>query len=412
MTPPSVPPALATLPALYGPRFQNEPARLYREMREQYGPVAPVLLEGGVPAWLVLGYRELLHVTNNPELFARTSRHWHGWSRVSPDWSLRPYVEYQPSSILSDAEEHRRLSPALHEALTAVDQVELSTQVEQIADRLTDMFAPRGEADLIAQYTHQIPLLVLAKLFGLPDAEAPELVRDVAASADEGDEAVRAHERIVARMLRLVRDKRVRPGEDLPSRILSHPVVELTDEQIATDLFLTMGAAQLTTADWMGNALRLMFTDDRFAATLAGGRRSVRQALNEVLWEETPTQNFIGRFATRETHLAGRRIHTGDLVVLGLAAANTDPLVHPEPGRGSADNQAHMSFSHGEHGCPYPAQEIAATIVESAIEVLLDRLPDVDLAVAPEALVWRQSVWMRGLTALPVRFTPTCTSGF
>ncbi|MFF5989896.1 hypothetical protein [Prauserella flavalba] len=31
--------------------------------------------------------------------------------------------------------------------------------------------------------------------------------------------------------------------------------------------------------------------------------------------------------------------------------------------------------SDGEHGCPYPAQEIAATIVESAIEVLLDRLP-------------------------------------
>ncbi|HEY7486340.1 MAG TPA: cytochrome P450, partial [Streptosporangiaceae bacterium] len=56
--------------------------------------------------------------------------------------------------------------------------------------------------------------------------------------------------------------------------------------------------------------------------------------------------------------------------------------------------------------CPHPAQEIAEVIAEIAIEVLLDRLPDVTLAVADEALVWRASPWMRGLIALPVRFSP------
>ncbi|EHR53384.1 cytochrome P450 [Saccharomonospora amisosensis] len=394
---------------LYGPRFQNNPAELYRQMREKYGPVAPVLLEGDVPGWLVLGYREVYYVTSNPHLFARTSRGWHGWKHVSPDWSLRPYVEYQPSSILTDAEEHQRLAPALHGALAEVDQVELRSHVQRLADQLIDRFAGKGEADLVSEYTHQLPLLVLAKLFGLPDAEAPVLVRDVAASADEGDEAVRAHQRIVERMRALVREKRERPGGDLPSRILEHPMA-LSDDEIATDLFLTMGAGQLTTADWMGNALRLMLTDDRFAVNLSGGRRSVGQALNEVLWEETPTQNFIGRFATRDTHLGGHHIQTGDLLVLGLAAANTDPHVRPESYDNAVGNQAYMSFSHGEHGCPYPAQEIAATIVEGGIEVVLDRLPDVHLSVPGEQLEWRQSVWMRGLIALPVEFTPTHTS--
>jgi cytochrome P450 len=45
-------------------------------------------------------------------------------------------------------------------------------------------------------------------------------------------------------------------------------------------------------------------------------------------------------------------------------------------------------------------------IAQSAIEVLLDRLPDLELLVAADELVWRESVWMRGLHSLPVRFTP------
>lgn len=391
------------LPTLYGPRFQENPVQLYREIREQHGPVAPVLLEGGVPAWLVLGYRELRYVTSNPHLFARTSRNWHSWNDVSPEWSLRPYVEYQPCSILSDADEHRQLSPALHDALAAVDQIDLNNQVQRFADARIDEFAGRGEADLMAEYAHPVPLQMLAWLFGFPEDEVPALIQDVALSAVEGDEAVRAHKRIVDRMLEVVRSKHELPGDDLPSRIIAHPV-ELSDEEIANDMFLTLGAAQLALTNWIGSALRLMFTDERFATNLAGGRRSVGQALNEVLWLESPCQNFVGRWAVQDTQLGGQRIGRGDLLVLGIAAANDDPLVRNAAG--GADNQAHMSFSHGEHGCPFPAQEIATITAEAAIQVLLDRLPDIDLAVDPSELTWQPSVWLRGLNSLPVRFTP------
>ena len=42
----------------------------------------------------------------------------------------------------------------------------------------------------------------------------------------------------------------------------------------------------------------------------------------------------------------------------------------------------------------------------TGIEVVLDRLPDIDLAVPAESLTRRPSPWLRGLTELPVRFTP------
>src|SRR3954452_24458136 len=127
-------------------------------------------------------------------------------------------------------------------------------------------------------------------------------------------------------MERLLARKRERPGPDVPSRLLAHEA-GLVEEELVQDMLVVMAAAQQPTANWIGNTLRLMLTDDRFALTLSGGRRSVGQALNEVLWEDTPTQNFPGRWATRATELGGRRIREGDLVVLGLAAANTDPEV-------------------------------------------------------------------------------------
>lgn len=58
---------------LSGPGFHTEPQVVYRTMRSEYGPVVPVELPGGVPAWLVIGYRELHQVTSDGELFPGTS---------------------------------------------------------------------------------------------------------------------------------------------------------------------------------------------------------------------------------------------------------------------------------------------------------------------------------------------------
>jgi cytochrome P450 len=149
-----------------------------------------------------------------------------------------------------------------------------------------------------------------------------------------------------------------------------------------------------------------MLIDDQFSLTLQGGRISADHALIEVLWADSPSQNLVGRWATGDCELGGRRIRKGDLLVLGLQAANSDPQVRPQSADGAGLNKAHMSFANGEHSCPFPAREIAEVIARTAIEVLLDRAPDVELAVPAVVLEWRESVWTRGLNSLPVSFTP------
>jgi cytochrome P450 len=395
---------------LYGAQFLQDPAQLYARIRREHGGVAPILLDGDVPAWLLTGYREIHQVCHDSQLFARDTRRWNQWGNVPEDWPLLPYVMHNPSVMFTEGAEHRRRAGAIGDALSSVDQFDLGAHCERIADRLVDGFAGSGEADLIAGFAQQVPLLAVAKMYGMPDSEAPALVRDVAMSLDVGPEALPAYVRVQEAMARLVAAKREQPGADVPTVMRQHPA-NLTDDEIVQDLLVVTAAAQQPTANWIGNTIRLMLTDSRFAMTLAGGRGSVGQALNEVLWHDTPTQNFIGRFATRDTVLSGVRIRAGDLLVLGLAAGNADPHARPDPAAGALGNHAHMSFGHGEHGCPYPAPEVAEIIARTTVEVLLDRLPDLELAVPAAELVWRPSVWMRGLESLPVTFTPVHVAG-
>ncbi|GAB7180690.1 cytochrome P450 [Kitasatospora sp. Ki12] len=404
-TPPPGCPAHAGATPLYGPRFQTDPAQLYRELRAAHGPVAPVELAGGVPAWLVIGYRELQLVTGQPQLFGRDSSRWHAWETLPADWPLKPMMAPVPSILYAEGEEHVRRSRAVTDALAGIDPYELRKHSEEIADQLIDEFAGRGEADLVAEYAHRMPLLVLCRVFGLDEEQAPQLIAALLAMLDGGPDAPAGAQRLLELMLALVEEKAEYPGADVASRMLEHEA-GLTHDEVMRDLRVLLIAGHQPSSYWISNALRLMLTDERFAASLAGGRRSISQALNEALWEDTPTQIFAGRWAVRDTQLGGQRIGAGDMVLLGFAGANADPSVRQPDGRPAEGNRAHMSYSYGEHGCPFPAQEAAEVIATTAIEVLLDRLPDLRLAVAEHALVWRPSAWVRGLVALPVSFTP------
>ncbi|MEU0357716.1 cytochrome P450 [Streptomyces cyaneofuscatus] len=401
---------------LGGPGFHTEPQALYRSMRRDHGPVVPVELPGGFPAWLVIGYRELHQVTSDGELYPRDVSLWNQWERIPPDWPLLPMVGTpMPSIYFTAGAEHRRHAEMVVPALEAADPFEIRQHCEQLADRLIDAVCSRGTADLVAEFAEPLPVLVLARLVGFPDDEGADIAQVLKDLADGGPGAQKAHLRFGEHMHRLVAAKRAHPGDDVTSRMLAHPE-PFTDEEYALDLMAITAAGHLTTADWIGNSTRLMLTEDQFADALSGGRHSVAEAMNEVLWEDGPTQILAGRWAARDARLGGRNIARGDMLLLGLGAANADPHIRQQVTdqvvrSGQGGNSSHMAFSHGEYRCPFPAQEIAEIIARTGIEVLLDRLPDLELAVPATELVRRPSAFLRGMTALPVRFTPVRTTG-
>ncbi|MBL1084324.1 cytochrome P450 [Streptomyces actinomycinicus] len=388
------------------PRFRTEPATLYRELRRDHGTVVPVLLDSGIPAWLVVGYRELHRVTGDAALFSRDPGLWNQREKVRPGRPLLPVIGPAEPSVPSAADGRHRLRAAVFgSALDAVDPFALRRHAERFADELIDALCGTGEADLVAQYATLLPARVLARLYGFPDEDGPGLVTSLNDMIEGRGRALAGQAHLTVAVEQLLSERRKEPADDVVSRLLADDS-GLGDEEIARDLMMMTAAGHRPTADWIGSSLRLMLTDGRFAGSLYGGRGSVAEAMNEVLWEDTPAQTVAGRWAARDTHLGGRRIRAGDLLLLGLQGANRDPRVRSGASARTGGNHAHFSFGHGEHRCPFPAPEIAEVIARTAIEAVLDRLPDIGLAVPAESLTHRPSPWLRGLTALPVRFTP------
>ncbi|MGW7521867.1 cytochrome P450, partial [Streptomyces sp. NPDC054796] len=240
---------------------------------------------------------------------------------------------------------------------------------------------------------------------GVPSHQADALVAGFTAMLSGGPDAIAGQQQAREIITDHVQHTRTCPAANVTATLAGHPA-ELTHSQLVEDLVVAIIAGHQTTAYWMTNATRLMLTDDRFTNTFTRGRLPVRQALLEALWEDTPTQIFAGRFTTRPADLGNYRIPPGDLILLGLAAANTDPHIRADTTQGTRGSRAYLSYSHGPHGCPAPAQDLSEIIAAVGIEVLLDRLPDMTLACEPDQLRWQPGVWMRGLLALPVRFTP------
>jgi cytochrome P450 len=404
-----IPPSHAHAARLYGAEFAVNPIGAYQEMRRQHGRVAPVLLEGDVPAWMVLAYRELHHVLSNTQLFGRDSRRWNLWDQVPADWPLMPFVAWANTVLLIEGEDHTRRINAITDSLEKVDRVELTNICEQAADTLIDTFMADGQADLLSQYAQPLPIMVLAHLFGLKDADTTQLSTDLIMATTQQDGSIEAGQRAIGVIARLVQDRRANPGSGLTARLIEHPAA-MTDEELTMDMYICLAAGQQPTTDWITNTLRLMLTDDQFSLTLQGGRISADQALIEVMWKDSPAANLVGRWAAQDVELGGQRLRKGDLVVLGIQAANSDPQVRPDSLVDIGRNRSFMTYANGEHSCPYPAREISEVMARTAIEVLLDRAPDLELALPEEKLEWRESVWTRGLTALPVVFTPTTVS--
>ncbi|MDT3395973.1 cytochrome P450 [Streptomyces sp. B1866] len=389
---------------MYGPEFAADPHAAYRRMRA-YGPVAPVELAPDTDAMLVTSYQAALEVLRSPERFVRDPRRWKALAegRIGYDNPVVPMLHYRPNALFADGPEHQRLRRVINDGLARVDPNALRGYVERIADTLIDRFAGDGEAELLSAYARVVPLMVFDQLFGCPPALGDRLMEGMSGIWD-GVDAERKNALLTETLVELVTIKRRRPGADVTSWMLAHPE-RLTDEEMVHQGILLMGGGTEPQSNLIAGALRLLLSDDRFAGSLSGGSLPVEDALDEVLWLDPPAANYAAHYPVRDLDFHGVRLLAGEPVLISFAAGNTDPALASVR---RAGNRAHLAWGVGPHACP--ARGPARLIASVAVEKLLDRLPDLELAVPVEELEWRPGPFHRALTALPVRFPPATTA--
>ncbi|MFP1625404.1 cytochrome P450 [Streptomyces sp. 5K101] len=384
---------------LYGPEADT-PYTLYDALRREHGPVAPVLLPGDVPAWFVLGHRENLEVMRSPSQFSCDSRIWN--IRLQPDSPLLPITAWQPLLVFADGQEHARLRSAVTDSLARFNRNGVRRYVVRYTHQLIDSFAGVGHADLVADFAEKLPVLVLARQFGVRESDAPALGAAVRDMVKGTETALQSNEFVVSVMAELVQRKKEQPGEDFTSWLLAHES-SLTDDEVREHLRHAMVAANENTTNLIANTLRMVLTDRRFRASLSGGSMTLPDALDQVMWDAPPLAVGACRWATGDTRLGDQQINEGDLVLLGLAAGNVDPEIRPDLSAPVHGNRSHLAFSSGPHECP--GQDIGRAIADTGIDTLLARLPDVRLAVTEGELQVTASLVSSRLNNLPTRFT-------
>jgi cytochrome P450 len=382
----------------------RDPQAAYAGLRARWGVVAPVQLEPGINAWLVMGYEEICHVVRHERLFSRDPHNWRDLAEgfVAPDSGLGPMMFPRDNAYFKDGDTHRRLRAPLDEAVTGLDQRHMGRQVRSICAGLIAGFSGTGRADLVADYASVIPMLAVADLFGLDVALGHELRQCLLALFGSGSDSQAGNKRFEEILTDVMQARQAEPADDVTTSFVRHPNLDGPYE-IMQSMVLMISAGYETTTSWIAQALRLMLTDPRFAGRLRGGRLGVDDALDEVLWRDPPMANMPARFALRDIELAGQPIRRGDALILGLAAANADSRIHSGDTWIEQGNRSHLAWSTGPHTCP--AHVPARIIARAAVETALHLLPDIRLAMAPDEVALIPSPWTRCPASLPVTFT-------
>ncbi|MFF8606925.1 cytochrome P450 [Streptomyces sp. NPDC015346] len=385
---------------LYGPEFAADPQAYYSYLRH-FGPTAPVELAPGVEATLVTDYATALQLLQDSGSFRKDARRWRDLNEglVSPDSPVVPALAYRPNSMFSDGAEHLRLRQAITDSMARVDARKLTRTTEQVSEYLISQFGARGSADLLGDYARQLPLFVFNELFGCPADIGDRVLFGITGMFD-GVNAERAVEVLFGAVGELVALKRARPGEDVTSWLMQHQA-RLTDEEMVHQVALLLGAGTDPLGNLIGNTLHRLLTDDRYA----DGGGLIDEALEDTLWDNPPMSNYAAHYPAADMEFAGQKFQAGDLVLVSFAAANTGPKL--SAARQAGSNRSHLAWSAGPHACP--SKEPARQITVTAIENLLNQLPDVEPSVPEDSLVWRPGPFNRGLVTLPARFTPVTT---
>jgi cytochrome P450 len=305
---------------------------------------------------------------------------------------------------------HGRLRSLVSKAFT---QKALSRWEDQIVGRigneLIDGFAPDGKTDLVKTFTFPYPTRIIAALLGLPEEDFPQFQRwsiSMLSFTINPERGKAASQALVDYFKPILAERRAAPREDLISSLAAAEIDghQLDDEDIYSFIRLLLPAGVETTYRSLGNLLFGLLTNQDQLDAVRTDRSLLPQAIEEAVRWDAPLLN-ITRVATRDTELAGVPIPQGSSVMPMLGAANRQEDRYPDPDRFDIFRQAKVpiSWGHGVHVCL--GMHLARLEMRTAVNLLLDRLPNLRLDPDGDDPHIRGMVF-RSPTSLPVLFDP------
>lgn len=379
----------------------NGIAPLFRELRDTQ-PVVRVRTSAGDEAWLVTRYDEVKALLNDTRL-GRSHPEPAKAARVANAAVLTGPLNTPETEVAARTRFRRLIGPSF--AARRVQR--LRHQVQEIVDYLLDdLEASPKPADFHEALSFPLPVLVICQLLGVPTEDRAEF-RHYSAGAtmlQDPEKAKASWEELVRYMYKLVDIKRAEPGEDVFSDLLAVAEKEnLTDDEIARMGAGLLFAGHETTVTRLDLGALLLLTHPEERRRLQEDPSLLPSAVEEILRMVAPsTQDVLPRYAHEDITVCGTDIPAGDLILLAFTATNRDPDVFEDPDRFdiTRDSDRHIAFGHGPRFCI--GSSLARAELQCLFGTLFVRFPNLQLAVSPAELEFRDFTLTGGVTSLPV----------
>lgn len=299
---------------------------------------------------------------------------------------LAPFYALEAHSMLElEPPRHTRLRGLVLRAFTSRRIKELAPEITALAHEKIDAFPRDTPFDILTAFCQPIPVIVIARLLGVPDDMAPHLLRwSNAMVAMYQANRTRATEDAAAEaaadfsdfLRRYIETRRTDPRDDLITHLIAaeEEGAKLSTDELITTCILLLNAGHEATVHTLGNGIKTL---------LETGTRQIDEGTVEEILRYDPPLHMFTRHAYEEMTLYGHTFQRGDQVALLLASANRDPAQWPDPDRFKPARAVtqNTSFGGGLHFCV--GAPLARLELQIALPILWDLCPKLRIAEPP-----------------------------
>ncbi|MFC5819477.1 cytochrome P450 [Nonomuraea harbinensis] len=386
-----------------------EPPAEWAELRGEC-PVAHVKLPSGDQATLLTRYADVKQVLADPRFTRLLTAPDAARLSATDDGGL---FNSEMAQIIPDGgEEHLHWRRLVGRWFTAKRMAALRPSMAAMAEELIDDMVKHGApGDLRAALGFPLPVYVICDILGVPaeDRERFAYWSDTLLNLTRYDKAEidAAQGEFFQYMSDHLAAKRAEPGDDVLSELLAAGGPEeggLTDLQVLVTGMGLLVAGHETTANMIGKMVAMLLDDRTRWERLLADPSLIRTAVEETLRMDANSGFGLPRYLRDETEVSGVHLPKGTTVVCSMAAANRDESAFDAAGEldlGRTPNP-HLAFGAGAHSCL--GQALARTELQVVLEVLLRKLPSLELAVPAAELERVEGLAVGGLRTVPVRW--------
>ncbi|MGR3289807.1 MAG: cytochrome P450 [Paracoccaceae bacterium] len=299
---------------------------------------------------------------------------------------------------------HTRLRGLILRAFTSRRIGELEPEIVALCHQLIDDI-PAGEFDLLRAFAQRLPVIIIARLLGIPENRSDDLLKWSHAivgmyQAGRNLEMEQAAASAAADFSAFMRDyvdyRRQRPEDDLITHLIA---AEEDGERLSTDelistCILLLNAGHEATVHSIGNGVRALLMGGNVQKFM--GPAIIDRVVEEIFRYDAPVQMFQ-RWAYEEIEIGQYTINPGEKVACILAAANRDPARwdFAEEFDPSRPIQTNVAFGAGGHFCI--GAPLARLELRTALPILFERLPNLRMSAEPQ---YAATYHFHGLDAL------------